>query len=102
MLLIFAFLFFTYLFSMVFYGSVTLIREKHLLDENQQAAVLKRGRILFIVSIILLLLTGFAGAYLTGPLFILYYLLVLVLNFFGEKRHVRRRAMQRKANKQVE
>lgn len=94
-LLLFGLLFLTYLFSMIWYGSITMIRERHLWDEERKQASLKRGRTLLIISSILLLSVGIYGWYYMGITFLMYFALVLVLNYFGERRHIKRRARQR-------
>ena len=95
MILLFTLLFLTYLFSMVWYGSITTIRERHLWDEERKQASFKRGMTLFVISSILLIVVGFAGWYYLGITFLMYFALVLLLNYFGERRHIKRRARQR-------
>lgn len=95
MILFFALLFLTYLFSMICYGAITTLRERHMWDEERKQAASKRGSILLVISSLLLIGVGSVGWYYMGPTFLFYFALVLVLNYFGERRHIRRRARQR-------
>lgn len=80
---------------MIWYGSITTLRERDLWDEEHKQAASKRGLILLVISTILLIGVGCVGWYYMGTMFLLYFALVLGLNYFGERRHIKRRTRQR-------
>lgn len=88
---------------MAWYGSITMIRERHLYgDETYQAIAMKRGITILVITSILLIAIIISGWYYLGITFLMYFAIVFILNYFGEKRHIRRRARQREQQQQAD
>jgi hypothetical protein len=86
----------TYLLSITWFGSITnffLIPNRDWEEWHKKLALRKNLLVLAVTTVILLVIC-FTGWNLKGNLFFLFFGLVLIWNYFAEKRHIKLKQQQ--------